>query len=253
MKCQVGLSKLGKDHTIKVNDPLQNNYLVTFHNFQEQIDIAKKKNESVSPYVSSYPFQYAELKLLNSKYQKVSNQKFKGLPRIIETILIQVLDKPIYHFNVIDQDDMQLLKSNYGLQIMNRLQVAQLLESQKEPLPKSSIKTNEIPFNGFDIEVINIEKSQTNDPTLAWYSMGEIIGEDGWGMTALPFTPMKITDFNKSVIEMNYSDNMISTIQSELSDSLSILRMDWDIYSQECVLFVERQNDFSGIWVSRIY
>ncbi|UZR96790.1 hypothetical protein [Chondrinema litorale] len=246
-------SKLGKNNLLRVKDPLGNEYELSFYNFQKQIELANEKKESASQSVSVLPFQYLELKLLSSTYEKIANNKFNGLPKIAETVLVQILNKPIYYLNLIDEDDMNLLEANYKSQIMNRLEVAQLLERGEKPLPKELATSEEIPFNGFDIEIIRIEKAHTNNPLVAWQSMEEVIGEDGWGMTALPFTPIKINDFNESVNQMNYLDDMIAIIERELDNSFSILRMDWDIYRQECILFVEKESCFSGIWVSRMY
>jgi len=221
---------------LKILNYLNNEFVLEFFSNGKEINETSENNEE--------EIKQSEL---SEQFIKISSIKediraINGLSNLIILILRDKLRKPIYHFNKYDDIEFLELKTNYDQQIFNRLKISEYIEEKPSKIPDSEIRLAESCIGVFQYEEVIAEKRSTNNPLKIWYSIGEIIGLDGWDMTASNFTPITINVLKNDINEINYPEELKKLILKNQVKPKTILRINKNIQRGECSYLIEEED-----------
>lgn len=74
--------------------------------------------------------------------------------------------------------------------------------------------------------------------------MALMLDEDGWGMTALKFTPISINHLKTDLEIINYEDDIQKIMLKGLEGNSKIHRLEWDENSESCMYLIENENEY---------
>ncbi len=209
------------------------------------------KPESLNAYDSIIDHQYIEIILENGTYE--SSQFYTGFPQIIWDSIIKTLRKPIYYFNLLDENEMILLKKNFQNQFINRLEMAQFIETKPIKIHSSLIKIKDSIIDCFKVIDCSLKKPDEIDARIAWFSIGEAIYLDQWAMTALFFTPIDFEQFKSDLEVMNFNKEINEIMMVDINSQSIILRLEYYINNEGCSYLIENRNNFKYKSVARNY
>jgi len=195
--------------------------------------------------------QYVEVEMHNNLYNEKDNNY--GLPQIIYDGIIKASSNPIYHFNFITQNEMVDLKANYKLQFIDRQTMSDFINNKPEKLSEDKITSIEEQNDAWILRECNIPKEITMNSKLAWYSIGEHLGIDGWGMTALLFTPIKIQQLMDDINSINYNQYIKDFLLRGICNEAKVLRLEHDLSGEDCSYFIDNISEFKYREITRVY
>ena len=191
---------------------------------------------------STIRHQYLEIEIVGQKFD--GKNVYLGLPYIIQDATIKSIRKPIYHALLISEDEMKDLETNYKNQFINRYEMANFINSSPKKIDEVEIERNVPTLDSLNLDFCYLNKSKTQDPKLAWFSIGEKIGEDGWGMTANSFTPISFSTYQNEVNDLTKSKKIQEQMFLRVNANSKILRLKYDRNFHNCSYFIESQDEF---------
>jgi|GEM_PF-5143794 len=221
---------------LEVSNYLNDEFVIQFLSNDEEISqSSESKKDKIEQ--SELDEQYLKISSLNNDKNSIN-----GISNLIIQILIDKLKKPIFHFNKYDEPEFVELKNNYSQQIFNRLGIAEFIDQKPSKIPEAEILLYENDFDIFKYKEVIVAKKSTDNLLRIWYSIGEILGYDGWDMTASNFTPINTDDIEKDISEINYPIELKKRILAIETSPNVILRVNKEISREECSYFIEMED-----------
>lgn len=200
---------------------------------------------------SNIKHQYLEVEIQDQKFDR--KNVYLGFPYLIQDATIKSIRKPIYHALLISEDEMKDLKTNYENQFINRYEMAEFINSNPKKIDEDKIERNEPTIDSLNLDFCYLNKSKTKDPKLAWFSIGEKIGEDGWGMTANSFTPINFSNYQNEIIDLTKSKKIQEQMFLRVNAKSKILRLKYDRNFHNCSYFIDSEDEFIYNEIKMIY
>lgn len=225
-------------------------YKVTNYITRFQREVLHKKGIEITS-ESNIKHQYLQVEIVGQVFER--KNAYLGLPYLIQDATIKSIRKPIYHALLIDENEMNDLKANYKNQFINRYEMANYINSGPTKIDESEIERNEPTMDNLNLDFCYIKKSKTLDPKLAWYSIGEKIGEDDWGLTANSFTPIKFSDYQNEITQLTKSKKIQEQMSLRVDTNSKILRLKYDRNFHQCSYFIDSKDEFIYNEIRMIY
>jgi hypothetical protein len=240
-------SKYNSINQIEYQDDL---YSLNLYITRNQIETLYK-NGIKQTRESNIKHQFVEIELLS----ELSNRNLSklGLPQIIKDAIIKSISKPIYHISTLDENEMGLLKENPANQFINRYDMAKYIDTNPTKIDEQNINHTKKAIECFIMDNCSLDKSLTTNSKLAWFSIGEKIGEDGWGMTALQFIPIDFQQYKTDLKKLNYNEEITTAFLNGVTANSNILRLEYERKGESCSYLIENSDEFIYNRINRIY
>jgi hypothetical protein len=225
-------------------------YKITNYITRFQREVLHKKGIEITN-ESIIKHQYLEIEIVDQEFE--GKNVFLGLPYLIQDAAIKSIRKPIYHALLIGEDEMKDLQTNYKNQFINRYEMATFINSNPKKISEKEIERNEPTLDNLNLDLCYLSKSKTEDPKLAWYSIGDKIGEDGWGMTANSFTPINFIKYQNEIFDLTKSKKIQDRMFIKVNANSKILRLKYDRNFYNCSYFIDSEDEFIYNEIKMIY